>query len=85
MTSNIRHSYFVVMIDYGKRGMEAVVDPELTRRDVVARIISGEYPRDKIVFVHHVESDGECDVITDEILSDADDERADSFQFGVGA
>jgi hypothetical protein len=26
--------YFVVMIDYGRRGREAVVDPEITRREV---------------------------------------------------
>jgi hypothetical protein len=35
--------YFVVMIDYGRRGREAVVDPEITRREVVSRIASGEY------------------------------------------
>jgi hypothetical protein len=35
--------YFVVMIDYGRRGREAIVDPEVTRREVVSRIASGEY------------------------------------------
>ena len=35
--------YFVVMIDYGRRGREAVVDPEITRREVISRIASGEY------------------------------------------
>jgi hypothetical protein len=34
--------YFVVMIDYGRRGREAIVDPEITRREVVSRIVSGE-------------------------------------------
>jgi hypothetical protein len=24
--------YFIVMIDYGRRGREAIVDPEITRR-----------------------------------------------------
>jgi hypothetical protein len=42
--------YFVVMIDYGGRGREAVVDPEITRREVVSRVASGEY-RD-ISFIH---------------------------------
>ncbi|MEY9705481.1 hypothetical protein ABIF50_008044 [Bradyrhizobium diazoefficiens] len=28
--------YFVVMIDYGRRGREAVVDPEITRREVIS-------------------------------------------------
>lgn len=46
------HSYFVVMIDYGRRGQEAVVDPEITRREVVSRIASGEYSN--IVFIHEV-------------------------------
>lgn len=36
-------SYFVVMIDYGRGGCEAIVDPEVTRREVVSRIVSGEY------------------------------------------
>jgi hypothetical protein len=29
--------YFVVMIDYGRRGREAIVDPEVTRREVISR------------------------------------------------
>ena len=44
--------YFVVMIDYGRRGREAVVDPEVTRREVVARVASGEYKN--ICFIHEV-------------------------------
>ena len=45
--------YFVVMIDYGRRGREAIVDPEITRREVISRVASGEYqehqlhPRDR--------------------------------------
>jgi hypothetical protein len=35
--------YFIVMIDYGRRGREAIVDPEITRREVISRISSGEY------------------------------------------
>lgn len=62
------HSYYVVMIDYGQRGLEAIVCPEITRREVVARIASREY-RD-IAFIHHV--DGlfieDC---TDELMHDA--------------
>jgi hypothetical protein len=44
--------YFVVMIDYGRRGREAIVDPEITRREVIDRIVSGEY-RD-VVFIHEI-------------------------------
>jgi hypothetical protein len=44
--------YFVVMIDYGRRGREAVVDPEVTRRELVSRVASGEYRN--ISFIHEV-------------------------------
>ena len=44
--------YFVVMIDYGRRGREAVVDPEITRREVIARIVSGEYKN--VSFIHEM-------------------------------
>jgi hypothetical protein len=44
--------YFVVMIDYGRRGREAVVDPEVTRREVIARVASGEYKN--ISFIHEI-------------------------------
>jgi hypothetical protein len=44
--------YFVVMIDYGRRGREAVVDPEVTRRGVVSRVASGEDRN--ISFIHEV-------------------------------
>lgn len=52
------HNYFVVMQDYGKRGLEAIVDPEITSREVVSRIRSGEYKN--IAFIHYVtiSSDG---------------------------
>ncbi|MBR0795882.1 hypothetical protein JQ615_10815 [Bradyrhizobium jicamae] len=60
--------YFVVMIDYGRRGREAVVDPEMTRRQVVARVASGEYGN--ISFVHEVVESAVAD-ITGEILAEA--------------
>ena len=44
--------YFVVMIDYGRRGREAIVDPEITRREVIARVASGEYKN--ISFIHEI-------------------------------
>lgn len=60
--------YFIVMIDYGRRGREAVVDPEITRREVIARVASGEYKN--ISFIHEV-MDRTVDDITDEILAEA--------------
>ena len=60
--------YFVVMIDYGRRGREAVVDPEITRREVIARVASGEYKN--ISFIHEIE-DSAVDDVTAEILAEA--------------
>jgi len=60
--------YFVVMIDYGRRGREAVVDPEITRREVVSRILSGEYKN--ISFIHEI-ADSAVEDVTEEILAEA--------------
>ncbi len=63
-----RMQYFVVMIDYGRRGREAIVDPEVTRREVVSRVASGEYSN--ISFIHEIEGSAVEDV-TEEILAEA--------------
>jgi hypothetical protein len=60
--------YFIVMIDYGRRGREAVVDPEITRREVVSRVASGEYRN--ISFIHEI-VDRTVDDVTEEILAEA--------------
>jgi len=57
--------YFAVMIDYGRRGREAIVDPEITRREVISRIVSGEYAN--ISFIHEIMDDAVEDV-TEDIL-----------------
>ena len=63
-----RMQYFVVMIDYGRRGREAIVDPEVTRREVISRITSGEYTN--ISFIHEV--DDRCvEDVTEDILAEA--------------
>jgi hypothetical protein len=59
--------YFVVMIDDGRRGREAIVDPEITRREVVSRIASGEYRN--ISFIHEI-ADCSVEDITADILSE---------------
>jgi len=60
--------YFVVMIDYGRRGREAIVDPEITRREVVSRITSGEYAN--ISFIHEI-ADFSVEDVTQDILAEA--------------
>lgn len=62
------HSYYVVMIDYGKRGLEGIVDPEITRRGVVARIATGEY--NNIAWIQHIEG-GHVFDCTDELMHEA--------------
>jgi hypothetical protein len=59
--------YFVVMIDYRRRGREAIVDPEITRREVIARIASGEYSN--ISFIHEI-VDRTIDDVTEDILAE---------------
>jgi hypothetical protein len=59
--------YFVVMIDYGRRGREAIVNPETTRRDF-SRIAPGDYKN--ISFIHEI-ADHSVEDITAEILADA--------------
>ena len=60
--------YFVVMIDYGRRGREAVVDPEITRREVISRVASGEYKN--VSFIHEI-ADASVEDITADILNEA--------------
>ena len=56
------------MIDYGRRGREAIVDPEITRREVISRVMSGEYKN--ISFIHEI-ADCAVDDVTAEILAEA--------------
>jgi hypothetical protein len=56
------------MIDYGRRGREAIVDPEITRREVISRVVSGEYKN--ISFIHEI-ADSSVDDVTAEILAEA--------------
>jgi hypothetical protein len=60
--------YYVVMIDHGKRGREAVVDPEQTRRDIVANIRDKQYGA--VAFIQHVSQGCVADV-TQELLAEA--------------
>lgn len=63
------HSYYVAMIDYGKAGLEAVVHPEDTRRDIIDMLASGETKH--VVFIHHVDGLFVEDV-TDELFNEAE-------------
>ena len=67
------NSYYVVMCDYGRKGREAIVDPEITYRGVVSRVAAGEYK--DILFIHHIDENG-VDDVTSAILEDAAERRA---------
>lgn len=65
----ISHSYFVVMQNFGKRGLEAIVHPEDTRRAIVEMLASGESKH--VMFIHHVDGLFVEDV-TDELFDAAE-------------
>lgn len=65
--------YFIAMIDYGRDGREAVVDPEVTRREMIARIRSRELKN--IIFIHEANDYGDGHLtltdVTDELMAEA--------------
>lgn len=73
-TVQTRHSYFVVMIDYGRKGLEAVVDPEETRSAMVDRIRRNDF-QGPIAFIHFIEVDengrGTVTDVTNDLLAAA--------------
>ncbi len=60
--------YLIVMVDHGRRGREAVVDPEETRSGIIDRIRSKDYGA--IAFIHHI-LDGQVTDVTNELLAEA--------------
>lgn len=63
-------AYYVVMCDFPEqRRREAIVDPEMTRADVVARIKSHEYQ--DIIFIHQIE-DGLVEDVTAALIDAAE-------------
>jgi hypothetical protein len=69
-------SYYVVMVDYGRNGREAVVDPEMTRRgalDLVREVLGDG---NKVAFVHHITMNDLPQDVTDELVNEARDAMA---------
>lgn len=73
-------NYFIVMVDYGRditkaaHGLEAVVNPEMTRRGAIEKVREVLGDGKEIAFVHEVETDsGLMSIvdITDEALLEA--------------
>lgn len=67
--SNRVLEYFVVMIDYGNVGREAIVDPEITRRGVISRLACGEYRN--VSFIHRIMEGEVPQDVTAELTAEA--------------
>ena len=62
--------YFVVMVDYGKTGREAVVDLNHSRTDALDLVREALGDDHQVLFVHHIHDCG-LEVITDDLLAEA--------------
>jgi hypothetical protein len=69
------YDYFVVLQDFGRRGREAIVNPNDSKRDVISLIKSGNYA--PILFIHRIH-DGMVEDLTEELMAEAADEKAAS-------
>lgn len=63
-------SYFVIMIDYGRRGLEAIVHPEMTRRGAVEKVREIIGDGHDIPFIHYINGLSVEDV-TEELIDEA--------------
>ena len=63
-------SYYVVMVDLGRLGLTANVEPEKTRADIVDDIKHGQY-HGEIAFIHFC-ADGLVEDVTREIIDAAE-------------
>ena len=61
-------SYFVVMVNFGRKGSEAIVDPEMTSRGAVDLVRDMLAKGKGIDFVHHIKA-GEAEDVTDAVLN----------------
>lgn len=69
-----RHSYYVVMQDFGRRGFEANVHPEETKADIIDMLRSKDH-FGPISFIHFIEVDedgrGTATEVTNELLAES--------------
>lgn len=72
-------TYFIVMCDYpAQRARQALVDPELTRRNIIDRIASADFGFENVLWVHEIKPDGSWEDVTSEIVAEAFGEHDDS-------
>jgi hypothetical protein len=64
-------TYYVVMVDYGRNGREAVVDPEMTRRGALELVREVLGDGNRISFVHHITMNDVPADMTEELVNEA--------------
>lgn len=67
MTSSAE--YFVVMIDYGRAGREAIVDPEMTFRGAVERVEEAMGGGHAVPFVHRVAAGEPVEDVSEQVFA----------------
>lgn len=77
----VSHSYFVVMVDYGRdtskvHGLEAVVSPEMTRSGALEKVREVLGDGNEIAFVHHIRMNDVPADVTEELVNEARDAMA---------
>jgi hypothetical protein len=78
-TTNIR--YFVICVDYGRKGREAVVDPEMTFRGALEKVREIIGDGNEIAFAHEVTYIGgshHVSDVRDELINRANDLRLEA-------
>lgn len=75
-------SYFVIAIDYGRIGVEAIVTPEMTRRGAVDLVREKLGDGHTIAFAHHITMNDVPEDVRDELIAAA---RFDDNVDAIGA
>ena len=79
-TTNIR--YFVICVDYGRKGREAVVDPEMTFRGALDKVREIIGDGNEIAFAHEVTyyigGSHHVSDVKDELINRANDLRLEA-------
>lgn len=63
-------SYYTIIEDHGRKGLEGISHPEMTRRAVIDALRDGNWP--DIYAIHHIEMDTlSVEDVTKELLREA--------------
>lgn len=74
-------SYFVICVDYGRKGREAIVDPEMTFRGAVEKVRETIGDGKEIAFAHEItfiNGSHHVSDVKDELINRANDARLEA-------